>query len=156
VVVKQLLDQDHGCFHDAKYWREEKESDKSLVPKPLSILEYCKFIQQLGLRWKSVNLVVDALDECAYLDRFVEGLGDLIAMSNIKLLVTSRQNVELKRMIDPISTYQISLVEHMREDIHRYLVAEVKSRIVVGKLKIREKNLENWIVVTLEEKADGM
>ena len=156
VVVKQLLDQDHSCFSDAKYWRKERIDGQNSVPKPLTIPEYCKFIQQLCSRWDSVSLIVDALDECLGLDLFVGGLTDLIAASNIKLAVTSRQNVELKRVLDPFAKHQISLVDHMREDIHSYLVAEVKSRKAMGKLKLRQENLDSWIVVALEEKADGM
>ncbi|KFY37903.1 hypothetical protein V495_06869 [Pseudogymnoascus sp. VKM F-4514 (FW-929)] len=159
VIVKQLLDQSPGYFKDAKYWYDERtrpvEGSKPAA-KPLSASEYIKFIQQLCLRWESISLVVDALDECSRLDTFIDGLSKLLSGSNIKLLLTSRQSIDFTHAIDPIADYKISLVENMRDDIDIYLTTEIRSRLALGTLKFKEKGLEALIVSALREKADGM
>jgi hypothetical protein len=101
--------------------------------------------------------MIDALDECSFLSAFIGGLKSLIvAKSNIRLLLTSRHDVELKRFIAPITTYQLPVIEHMRVDIWTYLSAEVESRIALGLLKLRQESLAAEIVTALEERADGM
>jgi hypothetical protein len=103
-----------------------------------------------------VNLIVDAVDECVGLSTFMGGLNYLIKGSNIKLLLTSRHDVELQRTIEPIADFQISVAEFMWDDIEIYLAAEVTRRISIGLLKFREKNLDSIIVEALKNKAHGM
>lgn len=156
VVVKQLLD-DTSSFQEAKSWYDEKlAKERSEVPKPLSVVEYCVLIKRLCSRWNSVNIVVDALDECIELEDFTLGLANLIDSSNIRLLVTSRETVDLRRELIPLAAHHVPMVDHMRNDIQNYLSGEVRTRIAAGRLKIREKSLEDKIIVALEAKADGM
>jgi hypothetical protein len=158
VIVKQLLD-DTLSFQDAKYWYDENRKlakERNEVPKPLSVVEYCILIKRLCSRWNSVNIVVDALDECTELKDFTLGLANLIDYSNIRLLVTSRETVDLRRELIPLAAYHVPMVDHMRNDIQNYLSGEVRTRIAAGRLKIREKSLEDKIIVALEAKADGM
>ncbi|KFY35817.1 hypothetical protein V494_05576 [Pseudogymnoascus sp. VKM F-4513 (FW-928)] len=159
VIVKQLLHQSPGCFEDAKYWYDERTrplDGPRAAAKPLSTSEYIKFIQQLCLRWESISLIVDALDECSRLDTFVDGLRKLWSGSNVRLLLTSRHDVDLMHAIEPIADYKVSLVENMRNDIDIYLTTEIRSRLALGTLKFKQKGLEASIVSALREKADGM
>ena len=160
VVVKQLLDRNPACFEDAKYWYEERlrtvAGPHTSAAKPLSNSEYIKFVNQLCLRWESVSLVIDALDECVGLDAFVGGFKDILGGSNVRLLLTSRHDVDLKRGIEPIADYQISMMEKMGEDIETYLSTEVQYRIACGILKFKQKGLDALVVTALMEKADGM
>jgi hypothetical protein len=159
VIVKQLLDQNPECFEGLKhrYVNILWGARGSKVAKKLDNLDYVELIHDLCLRWGSVNLVIDALDECSFLSNFIGGLKLLIAeKSNIRLLLTSRHDVELKRLIAPITTYQLPVVEYMRVDIRTYLSAEVESRLALGSLKLRQDSLAAEIVAALEERADGM
>ncbi|KAH8820079.1 hypothetical protein F5884DRAFT_865727 [Xylogone sp. PMI_703] len=159
-VIKQLLDQDSECFSVARYWRDRQTQaikGQDAVAKPLSPSEYIGLVQQLCSRWSNVNLVVDAMDECNDLDNFMGGLTALTSnKSNIRLLLTSRHDMELKRVIEPIATHEIPLSDHMEVDIDSYLRTELKSRIALNKLKLKQRNLEDSIVDALKEKADGM
>jgi hypothetical protein len=46
--------------------------------------------------------------------------------------------------------------EHMRHDIHCFLIEELHKRTIEGTLKLREKSLDAVIAKELEKKADGM
>jgi len=160
VAVKQLLDTNDSCFTAANAWREErhptsKNRSKPIV-QPLTTSEYIELVQRLCRCWKKVCLVVDAVDECSELTTFVNGLESLRKDSNIKLLLTSRHDIELIRAISPISGYKIAVTEHMQEDIQTYLASEVQSRIAHGSLKFKQKDLDLLIVDALKKNADGM
>lgn len=158
-IVKQLLDQNPTCLEDAKQRYHERtrgvEGPKAAA-RPFSVSEYIRFIQQLCLKWESVSLVVDAVDECSGLDTFVDGLRNLWSGANVRLLLTSRHDVDLKRAIEPIASYKIALVENMKNDIEIYLKTEIRKRIAAGTLKLKQKELEELIATALEAKADGM
>jgi hypothetical protein len=160
VIVKQLLDQNTACFQDAKYWYEERlrtvAGPHISAAKPFSTSEYTKFINQLCLKWDSVSLIVDALDECIGLDSFVGGLKEILRGPNVRLLLTSRHDVDLKRILEPTADYQISMMENMSNDIKTYLVKEVQHRVTYGTLKIKQKGIDRLIVAAIMEKADGM
>jgi hypothetical protein len=160
VIVKQLLDQNPVCWEDAKYWYEQRRRTvagrQTTAAKPLSTSEYIKFINQLCSRWDSVSLIVDALDECVGLDAFVSGLKDILGVPNVRLLLTSRHDVDLRRILEPTANYQISMMENMSEDIETYLVTEVQHRIAYGRLKFKQKGLDTMIIAAIVKKADGM
>jgi hypothetical protein len=156
ILIKQLLDGDGECLAGIVSWRKEKMPDAASIPKPLSNSEYIDLIRRLCTRWTSIRLVIDAIDECEDLNTFVPGLATLVADSNINLLLTSRHDVDLVRAIEPIAKYRVPMVENMRDDIHQYLVGQVRTRIERGSLKLRDRTLEASIVGELEQKADGM
>jgi hypothetical protein len=156
VLLKQLLDRNDECFAEVNSWWKERLSDSSSVLKLLSTSEYIDLIRRLCNQLTSVRLIIDAIDECADLETFVPGLSTLTANSNINLLLTSRHNVDLVRAIEHLAKYRVPVAENMRDDIHQYLVAQVRKRIDKGSLKLREKSLEASIVTELEHKADGM
>ena len=160
VIIKQLLDQNLACFEDAKYWYEKSlrtvAGPQSTAAKPLSASEYVKIISQMCSKWESANLVIDALDECADLDWFVGGLRGVLGGSNLRLLVTSRHDVNIKRIMEPLAEFQIPIMEHMGHDIETYLRAEVHRRISLGKFKFKQKGLDSLVVAELMAKADGM
>ncbi len=103
-----------------------------------------------------MSLVVDAIDECSNVQSFVAGLESLTSRSNIKLLVTSRNEVETELAMTPLAKFQMCLPEHMKDDIHTFLTNETQNRVKQGSLKLRQKELAGDIVAALEAKADGM
>jgi hypothetical protein len=102
-------------------------------------------------------MVVDALDECADRSAFLGGLKSFLEeKGNIKLLLTSRQEVDLDRLIDPIASHRLPLKDYMGSDIKSYLSAELRSRIEGGALRLGRKSLVADIAAAIEKKADGM
>lgn len=160
VIIKQLLDQKSACFEDAKYWYEERlrnvSDPQSTAAKPLSNSEYVKLISQMCSRWESMSLIIDALDECVGLDSFVGGLKGILSGSNVRLLLTSRHDVNIKRVMEPMADFQVSVMDKMGGDIETYLWAEVHRRIANGTFKFKQKGLDSLVVTALTEKADGM
>jgi len=160
VIMKQLLNQNQSCFEEAKYFYEESlrrvAGPQSTAAKPLSQLEYVQLICQMCLRWESVSLVIDALDECVGLDSFVGGLKDVLGGSNIRLVLTSRHDVNIKRVVESVADFQISMMERMGDDIETFLWAEIQRRISSGTFKFKQKALDAKVVAALREKADGM
>jgi hypothetical protein len=155
VLSKQLLDMDLSCFEAAKHWHDERKRETS-VATPLGSQDYIALIRQMCSRWGSVSLIVDALDECDNLDLFVNGLEELTIHSNIRLLLTSRHDVKLARVIAPMVHHELSVAANMGDDIETFLASEINKRIETGVLKLRQRNLGLWILHTLKEKADGM
>jgi hypothetical protein len=156
ILVKQLLDGKREGFAEIKAWRKEKNTDSSRVPKPLENSDYVDLIRRLCANWNSVKLIIDAVDECTSLETFISGLASIVANCNINLLLTSRHDVELVRIIEPLAKYKVAVEENMRDDIHSFLTGEVKRRTAERTLKLRDKLLEGIIIEEIEEKADGM
>jgi len=102
-------------------------------------------------------MVVDALDECADRSGFLDGLMSFLKeKGKFKLLLTSRQEVDLDRLIDPIASHRLPLKDYMGSDIKSYLNAELRTRIEEGALKLGRESLITDIAAAIEKKADGM
>lgn len=103
---------------------------------------------------------MDALDECTNLLGFVDGLRNIadrtMEGTDIRLLITSRHEVSLERAIKPFASFDICLVDYMREDIKTYLITEVQKRIDRRESKLCRKDLSVDIQSALEKKAGGM
>jgi hypothetical protein len=155
-IIKQLLDQDNNCFADAEAWLDEKNTGALSAAKPLVNSEYIEIIRRMCSRWISVSIVLDALDECTGSNAFVDDLVALKAESNVRLLLTSRHDIEVIRAIQPIAQHTVSISDYMRNDIKIYLETEIKNRIGQRSLKLRESWLEAQIATSLEAKADGL
>ena len=111
-----------------------------------------------------IYIIVDALDECPNLSgtpsareevlEFIEELVDL-GLPNVHLCVASRPEMDIRVILDPLTTFKISLHDEtgQKEDIVKYLKFIVYS----------DRNMQRWneedkqlVVVTLSDKADGM
>lgn len=160
VIIKQLVERDVKCFKAAAQAYDElkssqKDPDSPLIP--LTSFQYIKLIQELLGNWPSTNLVVDALDEANEASNFIEGLSSITrGVSNLKILVTSRYEAELVRSLEPIVKYQISLVDHMQNDIEMYLMTEIERRVASGAIKFREPGLDIEIFNAIKHRTDGM
>jgi hypothetical protein len=109
------------------------------------------------LKVETAFVVVDALDECADRGCFFRGLLSLSEENpNVKLLLTSRYEVELQRIIYPVASHHLTLEEHVRSDIRMYLTHETATCLDQGTLKLRHESLAADIADAIEEKTDGM
>ena len=111
-----------------------------------------------------VYLVLDALDECpndsgGLPSRSPRGkvLGvveDLVklCLSNLRLCITSRPEVDIRTILRPLATQNISLHDEggQNQDINAYVTSVVQS---VRKWRDHDKEM---VIDTLTENADGM
>jgi len=156
-MAKQLLDASQECVAEAKRWRDDRKVSMGAgISKPLSLLEYINLVKDLCSHWTRVVLVLDALDECSNLKILTQSLGGLANGTNLRLLLTSRYDVEMQNFVQPLSGLQVSITELMQDDIHIYLASEVQSRISRGVLKFRTHGMDQTIVEELQKRADGM
>jgi hypothetical protein len=111
-----------------------------------------------------IYFIVDALDECPNLsgtpsarEEVLELIGELVdlELSNVHLCVASRPEVDIRMILDPLTTLKISLHDEtgQNEDIVEYIKSVVYS----------DRNMQRWneddrqlVVATLSGKADGM
>jgi hypothetical protein len=111
-----------------------------------------------------VYIIVDALDECpnssgtpSAREEVLELIGELVDLElpNVHLCVASRPEVDIRVILDPLTTFNISLHDEtgQKEDIVKY----IKSVVYL------DRNMQRWneddrqlVVFTLSDKADGM
>ena len=111
-----------------------------------------------------VYLIIDALDECPdtygmpspreqVLD-FVNELVELFS-PNLRLCVTSRPEIDIRRVLEPLTALRVSLHEQsgQRQDIINYVKSVVQSDAKMGRWRDEDRNL---VIKTLSERADGM
>jgi hypothetical protein len=111
-----------------------------------------------------IYIIVDALDECPNLsgtpsarEEVLELIGELVDLElpNVHLCVASRPEVDIRVVLDPLTTLKISLHDEtgQKEDIVQYIKTVV----------YLDRNMQRWneddrqlVVFTLSDKADGM
>ena len=111
-----------------------------------------------------VYLIVDALDECPdtsglpspreqVLDLVKELAG--ISSANLRLCVTSRPEIDIRRTLEPLTSLRVSLHEQsgQKQDIVNYVTSVVQSDAKMSRWRDEDKNL---VIETLSERADGM
>jgi hypothetical protein len=111
-----------------------------------------------------IYVIVDALDECPNLlgmpsarEEVVELIGELVDLElpNLHLCVASRPEVDIREVLEPLTTLKISLHDEIgqMEDIVRYIKSVVYSDRDMKRWKEEDRQR---VVVTLSDKADGM
>jgi hypothetical protein len=111
-----------------------------------------------------IYMIVDALDECpnslgmpSAREEVLELIGELVDLElpNVHLCVASRPEVDIRVVLDPLTTLTISLHDEtgQKEDIVKYIKSVVYSDRNMRRWNEEDKQL---VVVTLSGKADGM
>ena len=111
-----------------------------------------------------IYIIFDGLDECPNFpgtpsarEEVLELIGELVDLElpNVHLCVASRPEVDIRVILDPLTTLKISLHDEtgQKEDIVKYIKSVVYS----------DRNMQRWneddrqlVVFTLSDKADGM
>ena len=111
--------------------------------------------------FKRTIIVLDALDECLQgeLESLIHGFRELLGpleCSTIQILVTSRHELAIERLILPLATSQTSLMKNIRQDIVTYVNNEIDERIGSKRLKLRNSGLAKDIKDGLLRHSDGM
>ena len=110
-----------------------------------------------------IYIVVDALDECSNFpgrpsarDEVLELIEELVELElpNLHLCVASRPEMDIRTVLEPLTTLKISLHDEsgQKEDIIKYIESVVRSDRSMQRWKEENKQL----VDTLSDKADGM
>jgi len=113
---------------------------------------------------RPVYLVIDALDECPSTsslssprEKLLSLLEDLVEaqLPNLRICVTSRPEVDIKSILEPLAFRSISLHDQdgQKRDIMKYIESIINTN----------KNMQNWnpehkqlVIDALTKKADGM
>ena len=113
---------------------------------------------------RPVYLVIDALDECPSTssllsprEKLLSFLEDLVEaqLPNLRICVTSRPEVDIKAILEPLSFCSVSLHDEggQKKDIMKYIESIVNTN----------KNMKNWnpgqrqlVIDVLTKRADGM
>jgi hypothetical protein len=111
-----------------------------------------------------VYLVIDALDECpdtsgmpSPREQVLDFLKALVELSspNLRLCVTSRPEIDIRRALEPLTSLRVSLHEQsgQKRDIIDYVTSVVQLDLKMCRWRDEDKNL---VIATLSERADGM
>ena len=109
-------------------------------------------------------ILVDALDECPNSSgmpsareeilELIEELVDL-KLSNVHLCVASRPEIDIRTVLEPLTSLQISLHDEggQKDDMIAYIKSVVRSDRWMRKWREEDQNL---VIDTLSQNADGM
>ena len=113
---------------------------------------------------RPVYLVIDALDECPSTsslssprEMLLSFLEDLVEaqLPNLRICVTSRPEVDIKAIIEPLAFRSISLHDEpgQKEDIIKYIESIVNTN---NNIKAWNPEHKELVIDVLTKKADGM
>ena len=111
-----------------------------------------------------IYIIVDALDECPNFPGMPsarEGVLDFVGeivnlkLSNVNLCVASRPEMDIRSVLDPLTTLKISLHDEIgqKKDIVEFINSVVRSDGSMRRWNEEDKQL---VIDTLSSKADGM
>jgi hypothetical protein len=133
------------------------------MPTSIALTGYIKDILRLPGQGP-MYIVIDALDECPNVSgtpsareevlELIEELVDL-NLSNVHICVTSRPEIDIRMVLDPLKPLQISLHDEsgQKRDIIEYVRSIVHSDRRMRRWREEDQKL---VIDTLSEKADGM
>ncbi|KAH9020702.1 hypothetical protein EDB84DRAFT_561724 [Lactarius hengduanensis] len=127
-------------------------------------LTQCLKTMFVALGQTPIYLIVDALDECPNTsgmpsprERLLRLVKDLVELklSNLRLCVTSRPEIDIRIVLEPLAPLRISLHDESGQitDIANYVSSVVYSDSRMRRWRAEERDL---VVGTLSAKADGM
>ena len=161
-LILQLSAESDSCYNILS----QLYSDNSRgIRKPsISALKKC-LKDMLSLRGQGpIYIIVDALDECPNFpgrpsarEKVLDLIEDLVDLDlpNVHLCVASRPEMDIRLVLDPLTTLKISLHDEtgQKEDMVNYIKSVVYSDRSMRRWKEEDKQLA---VDILSSKADGM
>ena len=161
-LVSQLSTESDSCFNILS--QLYSDHTRGTRKPDIDALKQC-VMDMLSLPGQGpIYLIVDALDECPnfsgtpsareeVLD-LIEELVDL-QLPNVHLCVTSRPEIDIRMVLDPLTSLKISLHDEggQKEDIIAYIKSVVHSDRKMRRWREEDQNL---VVDTLSQNADGM
>jgi hypothetical protein len=161
-LISQLSAESDSCYNILS--RLYSDNGRGIRKPDIDALKDC-MTDMLRLPGQGpIYIVVDALDECPnfpgrpsardevldLIEEFVE-----LELPNLHLCVASRPEMDIRTVLEPLTTLKISLHDEkgQKEDIIKYIESVVRSD-----RRMRRWNEENkrLVVDTLSDKSDGM
>ncbi len=161
-VVFQLCHQSNS-YCDIVASLYAKHCDGARSPSDGELVRHLKELMKLPGQ-APIFLIIDALDECPNTsalssprERVLMLLEDLVdsQLPNLRICVTSRPELDIKRILEPVASRSISLHDErgQKEDIENYIKSVVNTN----------RNMRRWkpehrqrVIDKLTERADGM
>ncbi len=161
-VLFQLSDQSHS-YYDILYGFYSTHRDGTQSPSDNELVRCLKELLSLPGQ-APVYLIVDALDECSNppaisspREEVLTVLEDLINSQppNLRICVTSRPEVDIKPVLEPLAFRSVSLHEErgQKEDIENYIKSVVNTNKKIRRWTPEHKQL---VIEVLRRRADGM
>ncbi|KAG0131111.1 hypothetical protein HOY82DRAFT_485486, partial [Tuber indicum] len=148
-IIWQISNQEHTMAQDVEDYFSEKSRDGP--PKLSGLLN---LLRHLLRRIPKLAIVVDALDECgdSLQPAMLETLRELSGLSNINLLVASRDHLNIKLHFEGLPSLGIRK-EDVAKDIELYISDGIQQG---GKLKRLSSSTKHQIIDALVKGAQGM
>jgi hypothetical protein len=129
-----------------------------------SALAECLEDMLKGLKKTPIYLVIDALDECQNTTGISSSHGDVLALverlvelkaPNLRLCVTSRPEIDIRRSLEPLMSTHISLHEQdgQKKDIANFVRSVVYTDQYMRRWQEEDKEM---VIEKLSERADGV
>ena len=161
-LVTQLSSRSDRCF-DTLYLLYLSHDNGGRKPSEDALIQCLKEMLRLPDQ-HPIYIVIDALDECPNTsgmpsprEQVLDLLNDLVEMSlpNLRLCVTSRPEIDIRRVLEPLTSRRVSLHEQsgQKKDIIDYVTSIVQSDSMMQRWRDEDKNM---VIETLSERADGM
>lgn len=153
VFITQLTKIQQDCL-------KEIEVARSRTDRSLTETDYINLMKAILVKFRRLLVVFDALDEAVEVKEFSETFAELLSpaltYTRVFVLVTSREDINIERLIAPLATSKLSLADRTQTDIRTYVSAEVDRRVRARTLKLRDPALANEIVSSLVDGAEGL
>ena len=161
-LVTQLSDQSHRyCDILNALYLEHKSG--ALKPSEDKLIQCLKDMLALPNQ-QPVYIIVDALDESpdtsgmpSPREQVLDLVKELVELSspNLHLCVTSRQEMDIRRTLEPLTSLRVSLHEQsgQRQDIVDFVTSIVHSDPKMRRWRDEDKKL---VIETLSARANGM
>jgi hypothetical protein len=163
-LAREAAYQSDQCAHYAQKVFEDKSREPDST---LNTAEYISLLKAFLGIFEHAFIVVDALDEAAEKESIVETVTNLLSLSqessatkpkksSIKVLLASREVFQVHRIVWSLAhvrASRLSLHEMIHEDVEFYVKMEIQSRLLIGKLKLRNKELVVQIQDTIIQRA---
>ena len=161
-VLVQLCHQSDSYYRILSHFFSE-HANGSRHPSDDSLVRCLKDILRVSGQ-APIYLIVDGLDECSNSstmpsprEKVLEFLEDLIdpQLSNLRICVASRPEVDIKRVLEPLTSHSISLHDEsgQLEDIKTYIRSIVKKDPKMRRWTAADREL---VIDVLIEKSNGM
>ena len=161
-LISQLSAKSDSCFNVLS--QLYSENIRGIEKPDIDALKQC-ITDMLNLPGQApIYIIIDALDECPNSSgmpsareeilELIEELVDL-KLSNVHLCVASRPEIDIRTVLEPLTSLQISLHDEggQKDDMIAYIKSVVRSDRWMRKWREEDQNL---VIDTLSQNADGM
>ena len=161
-LISQLSADSDSCFNILS--QLYSNHSRGIRKPDIDALKQC-ITDMLGLSGQApVYIIVDALDECpnssgmtSAREEILELIEELVSLKlpNLHLCVASRPEIDIRTVLEPLTSLQISLHDEggQKDDIIAYIESVVRSDRWMRKWREEDQDL---VIDTLSQNADGM